>query len=179
MLDNERAARESTEHLLSHGYSHIVAVTARYKLQPLQSRLTGYQKAMEAAGKWAETIVLHQPEQLSQEMRGALQRELAPATAILSMSYSITLAILSALRESCIVLSGIGFVGIDDMEFASFLQPALTTLAQPAEQLARTAFQQLLGRTSGSREKPVHVIVAGNMMIRSSCGCKPATSQTE
>jgi LacI family transcriptional regulator len=173
MLDNERAAREATEHLLSHGHSQIVAVTARYKLQPLQSRMAGYQKAMEAAGKRAETIVLQQPEQLREDLCLMLRRKGVPATAILSMSYSVTLAILSALRESRIALGDIGFVGIDDMEFASFIEPALTTLAQPAEQMARLAFQQLLGRTSGSKEKPVHVVVGGGMMIRSSCGCEP------
>jgi DNA-binding LacI/PurR family transcriptional regulator len=179
MLDNERAAREATEHLLGHRHSHIVAVNSPYKLQPLQGRLTGYQKAMEAAGKRPETIVWHHSEQLREQLCEVLKRNQAPATAILSMSYSVTLAILAALRDSNIPLSDIGFVGIDDMEFASFLQPALTTLAQPAEQVARMAFQQLLGRTSGSREKAVHVVVAGTMMIRSSCGCEPVSPQTE
>ena len=115
--------------------------------------------------------------QLRRELCAALQRKRGPATAILSMSYSVTLAILSTLRDCHIALSEIGFIGIDDMEFANFIHPPLTTLAQPAEQFARLAFRQLLERTSGSKEKPVHVVVAGSMMIRSSCGCKQASSR--
>lgn len=177
LLDNYRAAREATEHLLGHRHSRIVAVNAPYKLQPLQSRFKGYKEAMEAAGKHAETIVWHESEQLRKELCAALQKKRGPATAILSMSYSVTLAILSTLRDSHIALSEIGFIGIDDMEFANFIHPPLTTLAQPAEQFARLAFRQLLERTSGSKEKPVHVVIAGSMMIRSSCGCKSASSR--
>src|ERR1700728_68530 len=83
MLDNYRAAREATEHLLGHRHAHIVAVNAPYKLQPLHSRFKGYREAMEAAGKQAETIVLHGSEQLRKELCAALQRKREPATAIL------------------------------------------------------------------------------------------------
>ena len=81
--------------------------------------------------------------------------------------------ILSALHDSNIRLNDIGFIGIDDMEFASFLNPPLTTVAQPAEQFARLAVQQLLRRTAGTNESPVQVTLPGNMMLRASCGCKP------
>lgn len=175
VLDNYRASREATEHLLGHHHTHIVAVTAPYKLHPLQSRTKGYSDAMEAAGREAEMIVLHDAEQLRTELGQALQRKRAPATAILSMSYSITIAILSALRDSNIKLSDVGLIGIDEMEFASFLNPPLTTLAQPADQFARLAVQQLLKRTAGVKERPVQVTLPATMMVRSSCGCKPAS----
>lgn len=178
MLDNERGAREATEHLLGHGHSNILAVTAPHKLQSLQSRLRGYETAMEAAGKRAETLVWSESHQLREDLCAALERKRAPVTAILSMSYSVTLAVLSTLLESKIALSDVGFVGIDDMEFADFIHPPLTTLAQPAEQFARLAFQQLLGRTGGSRGKPVHTVLTGNLMIRSSCGCQSEEART-
>ncbi len=174
VLDNYRAGHEATEHLLGHRHSHIVAINAPYKLNPLNSRLKGYTDAMESAGKTPELIVFHDHEQLRTELGQALRRKRAPATAILSMSYSVTIAILSALRDSNIRLNDIGFIGIDDMEFASFLSPPLTTLAQPAEQFARLAVQQLLKRTAGVKSSPVQVVLPATMMVRSSCGCKPA-----
>jgi LacI family transcriptional regulator len=177
VLDNYRAGREATEHLLGHRHSHIVSVTAPYKLHPLQSRLKGYKEAMDAAGRQAETIVWREAEQLRSELCLALQRKRGPATAILSMSYSVTIAILSALRDSNIRLHEIGFIGIDDMEFASFLNPALTTVAQPAEQFARLAVEQLLRRTAGVKDGPVHVMLPGNMVLRASCGCKPTPTR--
>lgn len=174
VLDNHKAGHEATEHLLGHKHSHIVSVIAPYKLHPLQSRLKGYKEAMEGAGKMPETIVWREAEQLRSELCSALQRKHSPATAILSMSYSATIAILSALRDSDIQLTDIGFIGIDDMEFASFLNPPLTTVAQPAEQFARLAVEQLLRRTAGVKDSPVQVTLPGTMMLRASCGCKPS-----
>jgi LacI family transcriptional regulator len=175
VLDNYKAAREATEHLLGHHHSQIVSVTAHYKLHPLQSRLKGYKEAMDAAGRTPETIIWRDAEQLRNELSLALQRKRGPATAILSMSYSVSIAILSALRDSKIALHEIGFIGIDDMEFASFINPSLTAVAQPAEQLARLAVEQLLRRTAGVKESPVQVVLPGTMILRTSCGCKPFT----
>lgn len=173
VLDNYKAGREATEHLLEHRHSHIVSITAPYKLHPLQSRLKGYNDAMAAAGKKMETIVWRDPAQLRSELCQVIQRKRRPATAILSISYSVTIAILSALRDSNIQLHEIGFIGIDDMEFATFLNPSLTTVAQPSEQFARFAVEQLLRRTAGVKDSPVKMILPGQLMIRASCGCKP------
>jgi LacI family repressor for deo operon, udp, cdd, tsx, nupC, and nupG len=136
-LDNYRAGHEATEHLLGHRHSHIIAISAPYKLHPLRSRLKGYNEAMSESGKVAETIVWTGAEQLRSELYQALRRKRGSATAILSMSYSVTIPILSALRDSQISLRDVGFIGIDDMEFASFLGPPLTTIAQPAEEFVR------------------------------------------
>jgi LacI family transcriptional regulator len=175
LLDNYKAGRDATEHLLGHRHSRIVAVSSPYKLHPLQSRLKGYKDAMDASGKKTESIVWRDAEQLRSELCLALQRKRAPATAIVSMSYSVTIAILSALRDGNIRLSHMGLIGIDDMEFANFLSPPLTTVAQPAEQFARLAVQQLLRRTAGSTERPVRVVLPGILKLRASCGCKPST----
>lgn len=174
LLDNYKAGRDATEHLLGHRHSRIVAVSAHYKLHPLQSRLKGYEEAMGASGKKTESIVWRDAEQLKSELSLALQRRRGPATAIVSMSYSVTIAILSALHDSNIRLNQVAFIGIDDMEFASFLNPPLTTVAQPTEQIARVAVQQLLRRTAGSKESPVQVVLPGNIILRASCGCKPS-----
>lgn len=181
VLDNYRAGRKATEHLLSHEYSHIIAVNVAYKLQPLQSlqdRLRGYKDAMESAGKHPQTIIWQDAEQLREDLRAVVERP-GPSSAILSVSYSVTLAILSALQEIQFDLHDIGLIGIDDMEFSSFIHPPLTTLAQPAEELARRAVQQLLRRTAnqtegGSAEKATHVMLPGTLILRASCGCRMA-----
>jgi LacI family transcriptional regulator len=177
VLDNYKAGREAVEHLIGHGHSRILSVTAPYKLQPLQGRLKGYAEAMSESGRKIETIIWREAEQLREELFQALKRKRGPATAILSMSYSVTIAVLSALRDSNIRLHEIGFIGIDDMEFASFLSPALTTLAQPSDQFARLAVEQLLRRTAGVKDAATQVVLPGHMMLRSSCGCKSVLSK--
>ena len=172
MLDNFMAGQQSTQHLLSHKHSHILSVTAPYKLYPLQSRLKGHIDAMHAAGRKVETIVWRNSEQLKHDLVLALHRKKSPATAILSMSYSITIAILGALHDRGIRLSEIGFIGIDDLEFASFVNPSLTTVAQPAEQFGRLAVEQLLKRIAGATNAAIKVTLPGTLIFRGSCGCK-------
>jgi LacI family transcriptional regulator len=172
VLDNFKAGQQATQHLLSHKHSRILSVTAPYKLHPLHNRLKGHRDTMDANGKSVETVVLYDPEQLNQEISLALQRKRSPITAILSMSYSVTIAILGTLHDCNIPLADIGFIGIDDLEFASFVNPSLTTIAQPAEQFARLAVEQLLKRTAGAKDNPAHVTLPGNLILRSSCGCK-------
>lgn len=87
--------------------------------------------------------------------------------------YSVTIAILSALRNSNIQLSEIGFIGIDDLEFATFLDPSLTTVAQPSGQFVRFAVEQLLRRTAGVAAQP------GSRIVRSSCLLSTGTFQAE
>ncbi len=177
MLDNFAAGQQSTQHLLFHKHSHILSVTAPHKLFPLQSRLKGHVDAMQSAGKYVETIHWRDPERLKHDLTLALRRKKAPSTAILSMSYSITIAILGALHDLNIRLSDLGFIGIDDLEFASFVSPSITTLAQPAEQFARLAVEQLLKRTSGSTAIASHVTLPGSLILRASCGCKRIASR--
>jgi len=170
-LRNRIAGRQATEHLLWHNHRRILSVVPPYNVLPSADRLRGHQEAMRAGGKRLETIAWQDADQLKQALSTALQRKQAPATAVLSMSYSVTIAVLCALRDSGIPLQQTSFIGIDDLEFASFLHPALTTVAQPVEQMARHAVQQLLRRIGGSTESPVRVSYAGSLIVRSSCGC--------
>jgi LacI family transcriptional regulator len=178
-LHNRDAGRQATEHLLWHKHSHIVSINAPHKVHPLEGRLKGHQEAMDAAGKKVETIVWQNAKQLEADLWQALRRKRAPATAILSMSYSITIAILSMLRDRNIALREVGFIGVDDLEFASFLDPPLTTFAQPADKFAQLAFEQLMQRIDGSDEAVARIILPGLLVIRASCGCEPKQTQDD
>jgi LacI family transcriptional regulator len=172
-LHNRLAGRQATEHLLWHSHQRIVAIIAPYKLQPLEARLRGYKDAMDEAGHRAETILYQDESQLQSDLWHVLRRKRAPATAILSMSYSVTIAILAALQNCKIPLREVGFVGIDDLEFASFLNPSLTTVAQPVEQFAQLAFERLMHRIGGSEDAAARIALPPLLVVRSSCGCKP------
>ena len=171
-LNNRLAGRQATEHLLWHRHQRIVSIVAPYKLQPLEARLKGYKDAMDEADQRAETIICHDDAQLQSDLWHAFRRKRAPATAILSMSYSVTIAILSALRDCKIPLREIGFVGVDDLEFASFLTPSLTAVAQPSEQFAQLAFERLMRRIGGSEDAVAKITLPPLLIVRSSCGCK-------
>jgi LacI family transcriptional regulator/LacI family repressor for deo operon, udp, cdd, tsx, nupC, and nupG len=61
-------------------------------------------------------------------------------------------------------------VSFDDMPWAISLHPPLTAVAQPAEELGRTAAQLLLERLQ-QPDRPIRqVLVQTHLVVRASCG---------
>ena len=168
-LQNYKAARIITEHLVRHGHRYIVAITAPYRIDTLIQRQRGYRDALRHAGLHAQVVALREPEQLRQELLHLFQSGHSPA--LLSLSHSVTVAALLGLRESGFSLRSTAFAAVDDLEFATLLDPPLTTLVQPAEQLALLALERLLLRMRGGEGEVSHLRLPGKLVVRESCGC--------
>jgi len=61
-------------------------------------------------------------------------------------------------------------VGFDDLTLAQHLQPALTTVHAPTEEVGRVAFRQLL-RLIRKEEVELLTLLPTELIIRQSCGC--------
>ena len=59
---------------------------------------------------------------------------------------------------------------LDDVPVARHLQPPLTTVRQPIQELGATAFEVLHSRINGSGGRR-DVVLPVRLMIRESCGC--------
>ncbi|MNR60874.1 DNA-binding transcriptional repressor EbgR [compost metagenome] len=60
-------------------------------------------------------------------------------------------------------------MSFDDIPFASFVTPPLTTVKIFSEEMGRTAVKLMADRFNG-REIPLHVTIPTNLVIRNSCG---------
>ncbi|HTO22051.1 MAG TPA: substrate-binding domain-containing protein, partial [Spirochaetia bacterium] len=67
----------------------------------------------------------------------------------------------------------VSITGFDDIKYASFSSPSLTTVRQPTDEIARTAVDLMLERIA--RDSPFReIILAPELIVRSSTG--PAQS---
>ena len=83
----------------------------------------------------------------------------------------MTLGALQAIHEKGVgIPDEVAVVGFDDMPWATSLRPPLTAVAQPAEELGRTAAQLLLERLADPSRVPRQVVLATRLMVRASCG---------
>ena len=64
----------------------------------------------------------------------------------------------------------IAVVGFDDVPFARYLSPALTTVRAPIEEVGREAVRQLKSLMDGKQADPL-TLMRTQMVIRESCGC--------
>ena len=64
----------------------------------------------------------------------------------------------------------IAVAGFDDIDLARYLNPALTAVRAPIEQVGREAIRQLVRLVRGGQTEPL-VLLPTEPVIRCSCGC--------
>jgi len=65
----------------------------------------------------------------------------------------------------------VAVVGFDDVPFARYLSPALTTVRAPIEDVGREAVRQLTRLMNGERAQAL-TLMRTELVIRESCGCQ-------
>lgn len=103
--------------------------------------------------------------------RTLLQRpRAARPRALVAASDAIAIGVLRALAEHHIAVPAtVAVTGFDDIPFADSVTPALTTIRQPVEAMARTAFAWVTGQPSGSPfAAGARVFLPGTLVVRES-----------
>lgn len=70
-----------------------------------------------------------------------------------------------------IIPDDVAVVGFDDVQFARYISPALTTVRAPIEEVGREAVRQLLRLMNNEQAQPL-TLMRTELVIRESCGCK-------
>jgi LacI family transcriptional regulator len=72
----------------------------------------------------------------------------------------------------------VAVVGFDDVPFARYLSPALTTIRAPIEQVGREAVRQLV-RLMNGQQAEVLTLMRTELVIRESCGCMSSSTRRQ
>ncbi|AIQ14015.1 LacI family DNA-binding transcriptional regulator [Paenibacillus durus] len=149
LLDNEMAVKTAFKEFIRHGHERIALLTlpvGRYAITPRKERISGYRKAVEEAGQaWREDYVCSASRE---DMAGALEQLLSlpqPPTALLAANDIALAEILKfANTHSLSIPRDLSVIGIDDAEFATIYNPAITTIRQPAYEMGMEASKIIL-----------------------------------
>lgn len=157
--DNVLGGELATLHLIEHGHRHIGHVTGPLAWPDARHRLEGYRRALEMASiPFDERYVV---ESNFYEEGGALAAlrllERAPElSAIFLANDQMASGAMHVIRDQGkTVPHDISIVGYDDVYFARYLTPGLTTIRQPLLDMGRTAAHLLLERLGEIKEKEV------------------------
>jgi len=91
--------------------------------------------------------------------------------ALIAPSDNDALSLLSRLqRRGLRIPDDLALVGFDDEDFAADTFPALTTVSQPLDEMARRATQYLLDRLAGVEREVYHEVLPNRLIVRESCG---------
>jgi DNA-binding LacI/PurR family transcriptional regulator len=187
-FDDVAAGELATTHLAGLGHRAFVHLRGPNVRSGLL-RLLGYRRALTALGLWPQPVITAVlPDMASRESAvAAFLRQARPPLAMVAYDDLAAVAALRAAHQAgWRVPEDLSVVGIDDIQFASYTNPGLTTVAQPKHELGALAVDALLTRRGGvvidGTAGPVSTeqarVLDGQLVIRESTApAAPATGQ--
>ena len=170
-FDNRVAARRVTDYLVDIGHREIAMISGVTSGNDrARERLTGVRDTLAARGiALPPARVIEQPYTLlagSEAMRVLLDLVPRPTAVICANDVLAMGAVMECRAQGLAVPAAMSVTGFDDIEAASILTPALTTVRVPMHELGHAAARQLLARLGGeagapSTELAVDLIVRG------------------
>lgn len=157
MLDNEKASTLAINHFASNGYKRIGIVTTSIlqSVTPRVERVEGYRNAMQAHGlpideDYIKSVNIGEIQEALIEMANLPN----PPEAILAGNDLALIEILKFVKKHNLTMpKDLAVIGIDDVSFASFYSPTITTIAQPTFKMGKKAAEVLLSKIQKEESK--------------------------
>lgn len=168
-VDYEQGIGAAVEHVLGLGHTRIGFIGGATQLPSAQRRRNAFLAGMEKAGL-TETRVVDSNFTVDGGYV-ACSRLLAgfPATAILAANDLMAIGAMHCAHDRQIkVPAELSIVGFDDISFARFTQPALTTVALPRDEIGRVAFQALSAMMSDPNQAGKEYRIGTSVVVRES-----------
>ena len=171
--ENFDAAYQGAKYLLSLGHRHITLAVNTRRLWNSEERIAGFERALvEGNAKADVRIVGMTVEEACMSIEG-LCRERARPTALFASNNLVTLGALRALQNCRVDVPGeMSFLAFDDFEWLSLLQPAVSAIRQPVDQIAVEAWRLILREIGGQPIPTPHIRASGELIVRGSTAIK-------
>ncbi|MGE6376206.1 LacI family DNA-binding transcriptional regulator [Peribacillus muralis] len=174
MLDNHLASKLAVDRFVDKGFENIAIITTSIirDISPRIERIQGYKDALSKHGircnpDYIKTVNAEEiPDALSEFFD--LEK---PPQAILAGNDIILNGVLQYMKKHGIhIPEDIAVIGIDDVPYASFYTPTITTIDQPAIEMANLAAELLLSQINkeGNKDTSVHRLKP-TLLMRNSC----------
>ncbi|MCV6606001.1 MAG: LacI family transcriptional regulator [Porticoccaceae bacterium] len=171
-LDNKGAAKAITEHLIELGHERIAIITGPLFRPIVKDRLAGYKLALKQAGIGFDKALVGQGDFSFDSGFDACRALLEPArqcTAVFSMNDEMAIGAIKAAKSLGLsVPQDLSVAGFDNISFASFSDPPLTTVRQSAQDIGACAMNSLIALIKGDKEGKKLIKMPFEMVLRQS-----------
>jgi DNA-binding LacI/PurR family transcriptional regulator len=174
-VDNRHGGFLATDHLIKLGHRRIAYITGPANHSDDLDRLVGYREALASAGvPFDPALIIAGTGEIGGGER-ALLRLLAldpPPSAAFCYNDMTAIGLLRAARSRDLCVPGdLALVGFDDIPFASYVQPPLTTVAQPKPEMGKRAVEMVLAFLEDGTDgfdAVSDIVVQGELIVRGS-----------
>lgn len=170
-IDNEVGGSLATQYLLQMGHTSIACITGPLDKSDARGRLQGYRRALEEAGvDYDESLVSEAgftEESGASAMQKLLKRKCQFSAVFASNDHMAFGAFEVLKREGVSVPNDISLVGFDNILFARYLTPGLTSIDFPIEQMSIEAVQLTMQKLN-NKKRDVNFKLSPSLIVRNS-----------
>lgn len=171
--DDEGGIAQAVRHLIERGHRRVAYIGGAAHAGPSDQREAGYRHALAEDGRPVEDDLVVHTAYTRDAGRAAAERLLGrddPPDAIACANDLIAIGVLDAARaRGLTVPDDLAVTGYDDIEAASLVTPALTTVVNPAAEIGRACAEALLPRlTADEPGRPREIVIATTLTRRES-----------
>jgi len=175
-FEQQEAAFNAVEYLISQGHREIACITVPIHTPTGKARLTGYRKALEKHGiPWDESRVKYGDSGMTRgyELCQELLKEKVGFSALFACNDDMALGASKALHQAGLrIPQDVSLFGFDDAPCAKWLEPGLSTVYLPIDNMITTAIDQAIRLV---KNEPIEAIppFTGTLVLRDSVATGP------
>lgn len=162
---------EGTNMLIMNGHKNIACIQGAKSSMPNKKRVAGYMDALKRAGLQDKAIVVGDEFSIQNgymETKLLLGRRPRP-TAIFSLSNTIGLGVLKAIREAGLKIpDDISIVSFDNNIYMDYLTPPISRVGQPVEEMAKLAVRLLMESIESKKNTCTQLELSPELISRDS-----------
>lgn len=171
-IDNVASSKTIVDYLISLGHTKIGAITGLKDNPHSIDRLAGYKQSLDAAGIPFDRSLVAEGDFSMWSGQGAahqfFQLDSRP-TAICCFNDEMAIGAIQACKARGLnVPKDISITGFDDIAYARYSDPGLTTMAQPSEEIGKIALDMLVRIIEGEDLATQRVVLPTQFIIRQS-----------
>ncbi len=178
LVDDYLGGYMAAAHLIEQGHTKIAVIAEDTRVMSSSERIRGYRYALEEAGltyrpDWVEVCDFNVPG--SRDAAGRLLDLQEAPSAIFACNDLLAIGVFQAARERNLSIPGhLSVIGFDNTMFASIVDPPLTTISQPIQDMGRQVVDILSKNINGFGGNKQRVVLSPELVVRSSVS-KPDT----
>jgi DNA-binding LacI/PurR family transcriptional regulator len=174
-VDNVHGGRLAAGHLVQLGHRRIAYVAGPANSSSDLDRLAGYRQALVEAGIEPDPALVVAGNGRADGGERALEPLLStdkPPTAVFCYNDLTAIGLVHAAQQRGLSIPGdLAVVGFDDILFAAYFCPPLTTVAQPRIEMGQQAMHMMLSLIKPAKDgagEPADIVVQGKLIVRAS-----------
>jgi LacI family repressor for deo operon, udp, cdd, tsx, nupC, and nupG len=177
-IDDIAAARTTMEYLLSLGRRRIAFINGPIRYKYARQRLQGYLKSLERAGIAREPGFIIQLPDVNFDLAVSAVTQLLTSSQKPDAFFCASDVYAAAVIKSCTRMGlhvplDIMVAGFDNVEIASMVNPAITTVSQPRYQLGFSSGNLLIELIHNPKSSVRNILLETELIVRESTSLSP------